>query len=161
MAKEKKENGNYTSNFIDWQNSDIWWKQVDEIKHNLRHLYITGGEPFLSKSHNKLLDILIKDDFAKNITLRGSGGSDHAPFYNKKVPVAFLHTGLHEYYHTPKDTSDRINYDGLEKVSKYGFELAWTVCNAVERVEFDYGSFKELDLNHDHGQKDMPLEENP
>ena len=102
-----------------------------------------------------------KYSFAKNITLRGSGGSDHAPFYNKKVPVAFLHTGLHEYYHTPKDTSDRINYDGLEKVSKYGFELAWTVCNAVERVEFDYGSFKELDLNHDHGQKDMPLEENP
>ena len=65
----QKENGNYTTDFIDWQNSDIWWKQVDEIKHNLRHLYITGGEPFLSKSHNKLLDILIKDDFAKNITL--------------------------------------------------------------------------------------------
>jgi len=102
-----------------------------------------------------------KYSFAKNVTLRGSGGSDHAPFYNKRVPIAFLHTGLHEYYHTPKDTADKINYEGLEKVARYGFELAWTVCNAVERVEFDYGSFKEMDLLHDHGQKDMPLEEMP
>lgn len=102
-----------------------------------------------------------KYSFAKNITLRGSGGSDHAPFYNKKVPVAFLHTGLHEYYHTPKDTSDRINYDGLEKISKYGFELAWNVCNAVEKVEFNLSSFKEMDLDHDHGQKDLPFEEKP
>lgn len=102
-----------------------------------------------------------KYSFAKNITLRGSGGSDHAPFYNKKVPVAFLHTGLHEYYHTPKDTSDRINYDGLEKISKYGFELAWNVCNAVEKVEFNLSSFKEMELDHDHGQKDLPFEEKP
>jgi Zn-dependent M28 family amino/carboxypeptidase len=102
-----------------------------------------------------------KYSIAKNVTLRGSGGSDHAPFYNKRVPIAFLHTGLHEYYHTPRDTADKINYEGLEKVARYGFELAWTVCNAVERVEFDYGSFKEMDLLHDHGQKDMPLEEMP
>jgi hypothetical protein len=102
-----------------------------------------------------------KYSFAKSVTLRGSGGSDHAPFYNKKIPVAFLHTGLHDYYHTPKDTADRINYDGLEKVTRYGFELAWNVCNAVERVEFDYGSFTEMDYSHDHGQKDMPLEVTP
>ena len=102
-----------------------------------------------------------KYSFAKSITLRGSGGSDHAPFYNKKIPVAFLHTGLHEYYHTPKDTADRINYEGLEKVAKYGFELAWNVCNAVERVEFDYGSYNELDYTHDHGQKDIIEGERP
>ena len=102
-----------------------------------------------------------KYSFAKNITLRGSGGSDHAPFYNKRVPVAFLHTGLHQNYHTPRDTCEKINYDGLQKITKYAFELAWTVCNAVERVEFDYGSFKEMDYEHDHGAKDMPLEEIP
>ena len=33
--------------------------------------------------------------FARSITSRGSGGSDHAPFYNKRIPVAFLHTGGH------------------------------------------------------------------
>ena len=34
-----------------------------------------------------------KYSFAKDITSQGSGGSDHASFYNKRVPVAFLHTG--------------------------------------------------------------------
>ena len=99
-----------------------------------------------------------KYSFAKSITLRGSGGSDHAPFYNKKIPVAFLHTGLHPYYHTPNDTSDRINYEGLTKVTKYGFELGWNVCNSDNKPEFNYGSFKEMDYNHDHGQKDIPFE---
>ena len=102
-----------------------------------------------------------KYSFAKSVTIRGSGGSDHTPFYNKKIPVAFLHTGLHDYYHTPKDTAEKINYDGLQKVARYGFELAWNVCNAVERVEFNYGAFSELDYNHDHGQKDISNEGNP
>lgn len=102
-----------------------------------------------------------KYSFAKNITLRGTSGSDHAPFYNKRVPVAFLHTGLHEYYHTPRDTSEKINYDGLEKITKYGFDLLWTICNTTEKVEFDYGSFQEMDYNHDHGQKDALIEETP
>ena len=106
-------------------------------------------------------DLGNKYSFAKSITLRGSSGSDHAPFYNKKVPVAFLHTGLHSYYHTPKDTADKINFDGLVKVTKYGFELAWTVCNSTNKPEFDYGSYREMDYNHDHGQKDLPFPEKP
>lgn len=55
-----------------------------------------------------IIDELVpKYSFAKSITSRGSGGSDHASFYNKKVPIAFLHTGLHDYYHTPEDTADK------------------------------------------------------
>lgn len=98
-----------------------------------------------------------KYDFAKSITLRGSGGSDHAPFYNKKIPVAFLHTGLHPYYHTPQDTPNRINFEGVTKVARYGFELAWEICNSDNKPEFNYGSYKEMDYNHDHGIKDMPF----
>lgn len=105
--------------------------------------------------------LAVKYNFASTITFRGASGSDHAPFYNKKVPVAFLHTGLHKFYHTPNDTVDRINFDGLEQVSRYGFELAWVVCNSAEKPAFDYGSFNEMDYEHDHGQKDVPFEEKP
>ena len=45
-------------------------------------------------------DLNQKYKFAKKITGRTSGGSDHASFYNKKIPIAFLHTGLHSNYHT-------------------------------------------------------------
>lgn len=102
-----------------------------------------------------------KYSFARKVTLRGASGSDHAPFYNKKIPVAFLHTGLHEFYHTPKDTADRINYEGIEKISKYAFELVWEVCNSDKKPEFDVGSFSEMDYAHDHGHKDLPFEEKP
>jgi len=96
-------------------------------------------------------ELVPKYSFAKNITSRGSGGSDHASFYNKKIPIAFLHTGLHDYYHTPEDTADKINYAGIEKVAKYGFELAWKVVQSDVSPRFNYGEFKEMEYKHDHG----------
>jgi hypothetical protein len=61
-----------------------------------------------------------KYSFAEKITSRGTGGSDHACFYNKRVPIAFLHTGLHAHYHNlsrrtvrrfqPRYTANPIHY---------------------------------------------------
>lgn len=92
-----------------------------------------------------------KYSFARRITSRGSGGSDHACFYNKKVPIAFLHTGLHAHYHTPEDTPDKINYSGLTKITKYGFELGWKVANSENKPRFNNTNFKEMPYDHDHG----------
>lgn len=98
-----------------------------------------------------------KYSFANSVTSRGSGGSDHASFYNKKVPIAFLHTGLHPHYHTPTDTADRINFAGVEKVAKYGFELSWKVVNSDNRPTFNWGEFQEMEYTHDHGHKEAPF----
>lgn len=92
-----------------------------------------------------------KYSFARSITGRRGGGSDHACFYNKRVPVAFLHTGGHSHYHKPSDTPDRINYSGMEKVARYGFELAWKVVQSEASPTFNHGGFKELPYIHDHG----------
>lgn len=64
-----------------------------------------------------------KYSFAKNISGYRPGGSDHAPFYNKGIPVVFLHTGSHANYHKPSDTPDKLNYDGLVNVSKLALEI--------------------------------------
>lgn len=98
-----------------------------------------------------------KYSFAKKITSRGSGGSDHASFYNSGVPVAFLHTGLHDYYHTPDDTADKINYTGMEQVARYACELVWEIANADSRPQFNYAAFKPMEYVHDHGHPDMPF----
>jgi hypothetical protein len=98
-----------------------------------------------------------KYNFAKKITARGGGGSDHASFYNKKVPVAFLHTGGHKHYHTPDDDADRLNYKGLESVSRYAFELVFRLAENFEKPKFNDASFKILPYNHDHGNPDMPF----
>ncbi len=90
-----------------------------------------------------------KYSFAKQITSRGSGGSDHASFYNKRIPVAFLHTGLHPYYHTPDDDVDKINFAGIEKVARYGFELGWKICQAEKKPTFNHAAFKVMNYDHD------------
>lgn len=47
----------------------------------------------------------------------GFGPSDHSSFCDKKIPVLFFWTGTHPEYHTPQDTADRINFDGLLKIT--------------------------------------------
>jgi Zn-dependent M28 family amino/carboxypeptidase len=98
-----------------------------------------------------------KYSFAKRITSRGSGGSDHASFYNKRIPVAFLHTGLHDYYHTPQDTPDKINYEGMEQIARYACELVWEIANAEARPQFNHTSFKPMEYVHDHGHPNVPF----
>ena len=45
--------------------------------------------------------------------------SDHAPFYKKDLPIAYLTTGLHYDYHTSRDDADKINYTGMVDIYKY------------------------------------------
>ncbi|MFO0840981.1 MAG: M28 family peptidase [Gemmataceae bacterium] len=53
----------------------------------------------------------------------GFGPSDHASFCGKKVPVLFVWTGVHEDYHKPSDTADKINLEGMRRVVDMGEEI--------------------------------------
>jgi Zn-dependent M28 family amino/carboxypeptidase len=59
------------------------------------------------------------------ITDSSGGGSDHASFARKGIPVTFFHTGQHAEYHTPDDTPDRINFKGLKDVTQWTFHYCW------------------------------------
>ncbi|HZX63019.1 MAG TPA: M28 family peptidase [Bacteroidales bacterium] len=45
--------------------------------------------------------------------------SDHYGFYLKGIPIAYLTTGLHYDYHTPRDVAGKINYDGMVSIIKF------------------------------------------
>lgn len=45
--------------------------------------------------------------------------TDVTSFYTKNVPVLNFFTGAHEDYHRPTDTAEKLNYDGLERVTKF------------------------------------------
>jgi hypothetical protein len=64
-----KENGVYKSDTPVWHDSPIWWDRFDEIKHRIKHIYVTGGEPFIIKGHDVLLDKLIDSGLAKDVTM--------------------------------------------------------------------------------------------
>lgn len=44
--------------------------------------------------------------------------TDATSFYLKKVPILSAFTGAHEDYHTPRDTADKIDLAGAEKVTR-------------------------------------------
>ncbi len=49
----------------------------------------------------------------------GVGPSDHTSFYLADIPVLHLFTGQHEDYHKPGDDAEKLNYEGMDKISKY------------------------------------------
>lgn len=44
--------------------------------------------------------------------------TDATNFYLRQVPILSAFTGAHEDYHTPRDTPDKINYEGATKIAK-------------------------------------------
>lgn len=54
----------------------------------------------------------------------GVGPSDHTSFYLKDLPVLFFFTGTHSDYHKPSDDTEKINFDGLKKITNYVFNLS-------------------------------------
>jgi Zn-dependent M28 family amino/carboxypeptidase len=53
----------------------------------------------------------------------GVGPSDHTSFYNSDIPVLHFFTGQHEDYHKPSDDSEKLNYQGMEFISNYIYEI--------------------------------------
>ncbi|MDX5585425.1 MAG: M28 family peptidase [Aureibaculum sp.] len=53
----------------------------------------------------------------------GVGPSDHTSFYLSDIPVLHFFTGQHEDYHKPGDDADKLNYDGMDAISNYIFEI--------------------------------------
>jgi len=87
---------------------------------------INPAEPVLTingvgtaPAFRKLSDSLRLDGLKVVGTLSGVGPSDHASFYAKEIPAVHFFTGLHDHYHKPSDTEDKINYAGMELVSRY------------------------------------------
>jgi len=53
----------------------------------------------------------------------GVGPSDHTSFYNQDIPVLYFFTGAHDDYHTPADDVDKIDTEGIVKVTKMVTEI--------------------------------------
>ena len=64
------------------------------------------------------------------------GRSDHLSFYNRQIPVLHFFTGIHEDYHRPSDTADKLNYAGMENVSGMIMNVALQLANRAEPLKF-------------------------
>lgn len=60
----------------------------------------------------------------------GVGPSDHTSFYLRDIPVLHFFTGQHEDYHKPSDDFDKLNYDGMEIIADYIFDVITELDNS-------------------------------
>lgn len=63
--------------------------------------------------------------------------SDHYNFAKNGIPVIFYFDGIHEDYHKPSDTPDKIDYVSLKKRTQLVFATAWELANRKERIVVD------------------------
>jgi len=66
----------------------------------------------------------------------GFGPSDHSSFYARKIPVLHLFTGSHSDYHRPTDTADKINYEGLVRITRLVADIVRDLATAPERPAY-------------------------
>ncbi|HZN60913.1 MAG TPA: M20/M25/M40 family metallo-hydrolase [Planctomycetota bacterium] len=63
-------------------------------------------------------------------------GSDHYSFASKGIPAVHLFTGFHPDYHTKTDHAEKIDFDRMAKVARFGLRLLARVADRVPRMEF-------------------------
>jgi hypothetical protein len=63
--------------------------------------------------------------------------SDHYNYARKGIPIIFFFDGVHEDYHRPGDTADKIDYQKMEKVTRTIYMTTWEIANRATRVKVD------------------------
>lgn len=63
--------------------------------------------------------------------------SDHYNFAKHNIPVIFFFNGVHDDYHQPTDTVDKIEFDLLEKRTKLIFHTSWDLANREYKTPVD------------------------
>lgn len=53
-----------------WHENPEFWKQIYEQIPNIKHLYFAGGEPLMIREHKWFLEEIIRQGYAKNISIR-------------------------------------------------------------------------------------------
>ena len=66
----------------------------------------------------------------------GNGASDHASFYQAKLPVIHLFTDLHEDYHRASDDSDKLNADGMGRIADFTAALTRALADRTAPLTF-------------------------
>lgn len=63
--------------------------------------------------------------------------SDHYNYAVKGIPIIFYFDGVHEDYHQPGDSPDKIDYQKMEKVARTVYMTLWEIADRPMRLKVD------------------------
>ncbi len=126
-------------------NTDMIGRVDNQHKDNPNYVYLIGSDMLSTDLHNvseavnkKYIGINLDYTFNdKNDPNQFYYRSDHYNFAKNNIPVIFYFNGVHEDYHKPTDTPDKINYDMLAKRAQLIFATAWELANGENRPVVD------------------------
>ena len=112
-----------TSNYVYLIGSDMLSKELHDISEKINKEYI-GLE----------LDYTFNSEEDPN---RYYYRSDHYNFAKNNIPVIFYFNGLHDDYHKPTDTIEKIDFKKIETITRLIFLTAWELANRDERIKLN------------------------
>ena len=112
---------------------------------SLNYIYVVGDNrissdlrPISESLNNKYLKIQFDYKYNDpNDPERIFYRSDHYNFAKKGVPAIFYFSGLHDDYHRPSDTPDKIHYELLTRRAQMIFYTTWEIANRDEMLKRD------------------------
>ena len=108
---------------------------------------LTVGGVGTSPVFKPMLDSLKAERaFTLGMSNAGFGPSDHASFYIEDVPVLFFFTGIHNDYHTPRDTWKQINLSGTKTLLDLVYDVVFHLSRAKNRPVFSEAGPKQRQM---------------
>jgi len=159
--------GAYTEHDKNWGENDFFINELESIGYKLKHLYVTGGEPFLinqlwnvlrsyyEKGYNQNIDL----EFVSNLTINDKDKLDLLKQF-KKVTISGSIDGFEKSYeytrwpHTWKFLNSKVEKI-LKNYADYNFSLHFTsavsimnildlpkLCNWIHNIDLKYSEVK-------------------
>lgn len=133
-------------------NADMIGRIDDEMaeKGKTDYVYIIGGEIISSDMNRRLERANQAQGEVIELSKRYNDLNDRNQFYRRSdhwnfgrlgIPFIFYFTGVHDDYHRPGDTPDKILYDKYSNITRLIFSTTVEIANTPERPEVDSEEF--------------------
>ncbi len=101
----------------------------DTLKNMARMVYTSSYEELEEKSKENISKYNLNLDVKYRPSEKPRGGSDHASFANKNVPIMYFMAGFPMTYHSPKDETSDINWNKMVDIIKLSYLNLWDIVN--------------------------------
>jgi hypothetical protein len=98
----------------------------------------------------------IDSPVALNFTWETRRDSDHYSFFARQVPYLMIFTGKHADYHTPYDDVEKLNVDGMERITRLLFRTAYAAAQQPVLPPFRSAAFREGAQAQDEAETPLP-----
>ena len=117
--------------------------RLDDWHDNGNYVYLIGSDrlsfdlhDLSEKINNEYIGIDLDYRFNdKDDPNRYYYRSDHYNFAKNNIPVIFYFNGVHEDYHKPSDTIEKLDFDKINTITKLIFLTAWEIANRDDRIK--------------------------